>query len=87
MDTFVTGKNDKITLKPHTKPTDGKQYINPHSCHCPHLIRSLPYSQALRIERICTNTNDMHRELTNVKGHFLNRGYEEAMIKDLEMPY
>ena len=54
LDTFVTIKGDKIITRPYTKETDTKQYDLPSSCHPRHIIRSIPLSQAKRIERICT---------------------------------
>jgi hypothetical protein len=50
LDTYVSIEGNKLTTRPHTKPTDNKQYILPTSCHPKHLIRAIPYSQALRIK-------------------------------------
>jgi hypothetical protein len=57
LDTFAQIKGDNIELKPYNKPMDSKQCIEPTSCHPPHIFRSLPYSQALRLCRICTDAN------------------------------
>jgi hypothetical protein len=40
----------------------------------------LPYSQALRIKCICTTQKDLQKELLNLKGYFLNRGYKEETV-------
>ena len=39
----------------YNKPTDKHQYLSPQSCHPKHCTKSIPYSQALRIKRICSN--------------------------------
>jgi peptide-methionine (R)-S-oxide reductase len=80
LDTFVQIKDNKIITRLYTKPTDKKQYISPQSCHPPHIHKSVPYSQALRIIRICSNKEDLMKELTNLKGYFKNRGYGDALI-------
>lgn len=82
LDTFLTVEKEKIRIRPYTKKTDTKQYLLPNSCHPPHIIKSIPFSQALRIKRICTNQDDYQRELTNLKGYFLNRKYEKKLIDE-----
>jgi hypothetical protein len=81
LDTFATIKNGKIITKPFTKETDTKQYILPTSCHPQHIIKSIPYSQALRIERICTEFDTLKAELANLSGFFINRQYEPALVE------
>ena len=82
LDTFVTIRDNKLVTKPHTKPTDNKQYILPSSCHPKHIIRSIPYSQALRIKRICTDHQTLIEELENLRGYFLNRKYSPHIVND-----
>ena len=82
LDTMVKIENDHLTTKPYTKPTDRKQYLLPSSCHPSHIIRSIPYSQCLRISRICTHDHDFEREVSNLKGYFLKRDYEESSVND-----
>ena len=44
-----------ITTDLYVKPTDTQQYIMATSCHPNHTKRSIPYSQALCILRICSS--------------------------------
>ena len=81
LDTFVKIENNVIITRPYTKPTDRKQYIHPSSCHPPHIFKSIPYSQALRLKRICTKKEDLKVELDNLKGFFKNRGYPLMLIE------
>jgi peptide-methionine (R)-S-oxide reductase len=80
LDTFVSIRGDRLITKPHTKPTDTKQYLLPSSCHPPHILNSIPYSQALRIKRICTDQDTLTEEINNLKGFFINRKYSEKMV-------
>ena len=80
LDTFLNIENNQIRIRPFTKPTDTKQYINPNSCHPPHTIKSIPYSQALRIKRICTTNEDLVREMNNLFGYFTNRKYPSELL-------
>ena len=63
LDRFVTIQDNRILTCPFTKKTDTKQYINRWSCHPPHIIHSVPYSQALHIKRICSKEEDFILEL------------------------
>ena len=40
-----------------------------------------PYSQALRIRRICSGLEDYHRSTSELKSHLVNRGYDERKIQ------
>ena len=81
LDTYLTIENNAIRIRPYTKSTDTKQYLSPSSCHPPHNINSIPYSQALRILRICSHPSDADRELKNLEGFFLNRNYKPELVQ------
>jgi hypothetical protein len=80
LDTFVSIRNNKLVTRPHTKPTDNKQYLLPSTCHPTHVINSIPHSQALRIKHICIDYETLKKELHNLKGYFLNRNYPEIIV-------
>lgn len=81
LDTFLSINEGHIRIRPYTKPTDTKQYIDPTSCHPPHIIKSIPYSQALRIKRLCTNEEDLIREICNLYGYFKRRNYNDDLLQ------
>lgn len=81
LDTFVSNDNRTIKIRPYNKPTDTKQFLQPTSCHPQHITNSIPFSQALRIQRICTQEDDLKKELENLKGFFKNRGYDNKIIE------
>ncbi len=59
----------------YSKPTDSHNYMHYDSAHPMHIKRSLPYSQFLRVKRICSKETDFVKESMKLLGHFLRRGY------------
>ena len=45
---------NKLDSDLYVKPTDSHQYLDPKSSHPTHCIESIPYSQALRLDCICS---------------------------------
>ena len=50
------------------------------SCHPKHCTNSIPYSQALRIKRICSNEQTTNKRLGELKCHLKKRGCNNASI-------
>jgi hypothetical protein len=65
----------------YSKPTDTNQYLLPSSCHPPHVAKSMPYSQALRIRRIGSTDKSLKRRLVQLKNNLKRRGYKQSIIK------
>jgi hypothetical protein len=53
LDTSSSLSEGELSTDLYSKPTDTKQYLLPSSCHSPHVTKSIPHSQALRIRQIC----------------------------------
>jgi hypothetical protein len=51
------------------------------SCHPPHIVNSIPYSQGLPISPNCSDDEDFEREINKLKGYFLNRDYPQTIVK------
>ena len=88
LDTNVSINNASLQLETdlYCKPTDSHNYLLYNSAHPKKCKQSIPYSQFLRIKRICSKTEDFDRHIVTMSGHFLRRGYpinllEEAAIK------
>ena len=47
-------QDGQIETDLHVKPTDRHQYLRMDSCHPKHCKTAIPYSQALRLLRICS---------------------------------
>ena len=61
----------------YIKPTDGHQYLHYQSSHALHIKTSIPYSQALRVSRICSSEKDFKTRVSHMKEWFLARSYPE----------
>ena len=55
LDVLVTRKEGVLETDLYCKPTDTDQYLQKTSCLPGHVKRAIPYSQALRIRRICSD--------------------------------
>jgi hypothetical protein len=62
---LITGWYGIMSTDIYNKPTDTHQYLSPQSCHPQHCTNSIPYSQALRIKRICSNEQTTKNDLGN----------------------
>ena len=57
---------DNISTDIFQKPTDTYTYLHWTSAHPPHLKQSIPYSQGLRLKRICSLTRVPEQEYCNI---------------------
>jgi hypothetical protein len=62
------------------KPTDGHQYVHFTSMHPPALLKSIPYSQLLRLRRNTTHTKDFDQEATALLQRLDKRGYPTNLL-------
>ena len=78
-------KNNKLHTKIFRKKIDRQTFLNINSEHPKSLKNSIPYSQALRIKRICSTKKDFDHHLTELREIFLKQGYDQKLIdKQLE---
>ena len=80
MDTRVYIKNGRVETDLHTKPTDKHQYLHTKSCHPRHCKTAIPFSQALRLRRICSEQDNLVTRSQELKQHLIKRGYPEQML-------
>ena len=65
----------------YKKPTDRSLYLHKHSYHPENLQRNIPYGQALRLRKICTNDSEYHEALQNkMSNSFQKRAYTEENL-------
>ena len=66
----------------YCKPTDSHNYLRFESAHPNHCTSSLPYSQFLRVRRICSHIEDFDRNALMLAKHFHRRGYPSTIIEE-----
>ena len=92
LDLNVKLANGKLGTNLHIKSTDRHHYLHYMSSHPEHTKRSIVYSQALRINKLCSLETDfnVHKLSTkewfikrglSMKEWFIKRGYPETLIE------
>jgi len=80
LDTTVTLHKDKISTTLYRKPIYTHSYVHATSFHPKHVFNSVVYSQALRYNRVCSDTASQDLELHDLKNSFQNLGYKSNLI-------
>ena len=77
---MVSVKDGFIDL--YTKLTDKHQYLLISSCQPQHTKRTIPYSLAFRLRRICSNHGNYILRANEIIDHLnTSRGYDETFLK------
>ena len=61
--TVLKDRQGNISTDVYHKPTDTHPYLHWISAHPPYLKQSIPYSQALRLRRICSSTDTLKKQI------------------------
>ena len=61
LDVEVIKKGNQLVTDLYIKPTDTYQYLHTSSCHVFHSKKSIPYSQTLRLNKICSENLWLNR--------------------------
>ena len=75
LDVWITNVNGAFQTDVYSKSTDAHQYLNFKSCHPPHVKRAIPYSQGLRLKRVCNSGSAFEKRLGELKSFLVKRGY------------
>ena len=59
LDVVVYKENKHLATDLYTKDTDTHQYLQANSCHRSCIKRAIPYGQAIRIKRICSDEGNL----------------------------
>ena len=65
----------------YKKPTDCQNYLHSKSAHPFSLKKSFPYSQALRIKRICSTFEEYRKHSQDLIKRFAEKGYNESTVR------
>ena len=63
------------------KSTDTHQFLDPSSSHPYYCKKGIPYSQALRFNRICYDSESFDKRCNELEGWLMERGYNGKMIR------
>ena len=80
LDTLCQIKEGKICTDLYRKPTDRNQYLLPSSCHNLKVTSSIPFSLGMRINRVCSETENRDLRLQEMKEMLLERDYTPGII-------
>ena len=65
----------------HYKPTDSHSYLLYSSSHPSHVKNSIPYSQFLRLRRLCSEDSDFSLKSEEMCEFFDKRGYPASIVE------
>ncbi len=78
LDVMVEKRDDKLITRMYRKETDKNNFLHYSSCHVPSLKANLPYSQFLRVRRICSEKEDFPKHAEDMYQRFVERGYSKS---------
>ena len=78
--TVKVGEGGVLMTDLFCKPTDTHQFLHKKSCHPWHTKKAIPYSQALRYRRICSDDRQFKEHVGKLAGWLKDRGYEESLV-------
>ena len=67
LDVSVRKTNNQLVTDLYIKPTDTHQYLHASSCHVYHSKISIPYSQALHLNRICSENSSYNKRCNELE--------------------
>ena len=83
LDVLVTkDKDGHLATSLYTKPTDTHMYLHYDSFHPIQQKKSIPYSQAVRLRRICSTTDKYWEAANTLQQNLTARGYPKHLIKN-----
>lgn len=82
LDVTVLLRDGQLCTTLYKKPTDRHRYLHFHSSHVKHCKTSIPYSQALRYKRICSEDSDFNYNCVTLKKALIEQKYPVSLIDD-----
>ena len=81
LDVTVSLVQEVIETDLYVKPTNSHQYLQSSSCHPFDCEKGVPYSQALRLNHICSETNYFDKHCNDLEKFLLERGYSSKLVR------
>ena len=73
-------RKGKLQTKVYTKPTDRQSYLYRTSAHPEHLKKNIPYGQALRLKKICSEDQEFGKSAQLLSKKLKSRKYKDEEI-------
>ena len=80
LDILISINGSRLTTSVFYKPTDSHSYLLFSSSHPNHTKRSIPFSQFLRLRRICSEDEDFQTKSCEMRNFFVQRGYPTSLL-------
>jgi hypothetical protein len=80
--TIIKDEEGYLTTDVFQKETDTHSYLHQSSSHPNNCKKGIPYSQFLRLRRLCTDNSILKRRLSEYIEYFANVGYSRKQLKD-----
>ncbi|XP_072435478.1 uncharacterized protein [Chiloscyllium punctatum] len=74
--------DDRIDTNIFYKPTDSHSYLDYTSSHPTSCKNAIPYSQFLRLRRICSQEDQFHHRTHQMASFFRDRNFPSHVVKD-----
>ena len=74
-------KGNQLVTDLYIKPTDTHHYLHASSCHVFHSKKSIPYSQALKLNRICSENSFFDKRFNDLDIWLKGRGYSNKLVR------
>ncbi len=82
LDTWVKMEDNFLYTDLFVKPTDTHMYLLYSSCHPKQSKSGGPYSQLLRVKRICSRLSDFKTHAISIIQHYSERGYPLPLLQE-----
>lgn len=69
-------------LSLYRKPSSGNAILHAASSHPAPLVKSIPYSQYVRLKRNCSREFDFEKEVKALQTRLLAKGYSKTCLKE-----
>ena len=80
LDINISVQVNNLATSVHYKPTDSHSYLLYSSSHPSHVKNSIPYSQFLRLCRLCSDDSDFNSNCDEMSNFFSERGYPDNIL-------
>ena len=81
LDLSVRKTNNQLITDLYIKPTDTHRYLHGSSCHVYHFEKSIPYSQALHLNRICSENSSYNKHCNDLEVWLREWGYSDKLVR------